>query len=67
MYTCMPKESSRSHNGYEPLCGCWKLNSGPLEEQPVFLTSEPSVHLQPALFPFLRKTLTIYPWLTLNS
>ena len=25
--------------------GCWELNPGPLEEQPVFLTSEPS--LQP--------------------
>ena len=20
---------------YEPPCGCWELNSGPLEEQPV--------------------------------
>jgi hypothetical protein len=24
-------------------CGCWELNLGPLEEQPVFLTSEPSL------------------------
>ena len=24
--------------------GCWELNPGPLEEQPVFLTTEPSVH-----------------------
>ena len=23
-------------------CGCWELNSGPLEEQPVHLTAEPS-------------------------
>ena len=23
-------------------CGCWELNSGPLEEQPVLLTAEPS-------------------------
>jgi hypothetical protein len=29
----------------EPPCGCWELNSGPLEEQSVLLTSEPS--LQP--------------------
>ena len=29
-------------DGYEPLCGCWELNSGPLEEQPVLLTAEPS-------------------------
>jgi len=26
-------------------CGCWDLNSNPLEEQPVVLTTEPS--LQP--------------------
>jgi hypothetical protein len=24
----------------EPPCGCWELNSGPLEEQSVFLTTE---------------------------
>lgn len=32
-------------SGCGPLCGCWKLSSGALEEQPVLLTSEPS--LQP--------------------
>jgi hypothetical protein len=32
-------------DGCEPPCGCWELNSGPLEEQSVLLTSEPS--LQP--------------------
>jgi len=26
-------------------CGCWELNPGPLEEQPVLITTEPS--LQP--------------------
>jgi hypothetical protein len=26
-----------SHN---PPCGCWEMNPGPLEEQPVFLTAE---------------------------
>ena len=30
-------------DGCEPPHGCWKLNLGPLEEQPVFLTSEPSL------------------------
>ena len=29
----------------EPPCGCWKLNSGPLEEQSVLLTTEPSLQL----------------------
>jgi hypothetical protein len=32
-------------DGSEPPCGCWDLNSGPLGEQSVLLTSEPS--LQP--------------------
>jgi hypothetical protein len=34
-------------DGCEPQCGCWDLNSGPLEEQSVLLTTEPS--LQPSL------------------
>jgi hypothetical protein len=29
-------------DGCEPPCGCWDLNSGPLEEQSVILTPEPS-------------------------
>jgi hypothetical protein len=32
-------------DGCEPPCGCWELNSGPLEEQSVVFTAEPS--LQP--------------------
>ena len=32
-------------DGCEPPCGCWELNSGPLEEQAMLLTTEPS--LQP--------------------
>jgi len=32
-------------DGCEPPCGCWELNSRPLEEQSVLLTTEPS--LQP--------------------
>ena len=31
-------------DGCEAPCGCWELNSGPLEEQTMFLTSEPSLH-----------------------
>ena len=30
-------------DGYEQPCGCWELNWDPLEEQPVLLTSEPSL------------------------
>jgi hypothetical protein len=33
-------------DGCEPPYGCWELNSGPLEEQSVLLTAEPS--LQPS-------------------
>jgi hypothetical protein len=32
-------------DGCKPPCGCWELNLGPLEEQSVLLTAEPS--LQP--------------------
>ena len=38
-------------DGCEPPCGCWELNVGPLEEQPVLLTTEPS--LQPPTTCFL--------------
>jgi hypothetical protein len=31
----------------EPTCRCYGLNPGPVEEQPVFLTAEPSVQPQP--------------------
>jgi hypothetical protein len=37
-------------DGCEPPCGYWDLNSGPLEEQSVLLTTEPS-H-QPLFFVF---------------
>jgi hypothetical protein len=30
-------------DGCKPLCGGWELNSGPLEEQSVLLTAEPSL------------------------
>ena len=32
-------------DSYDLPCGCWELNSSPLEKQPVLLTTEPS--LQP--------------------
>ena len=33
-------------DGCEPLCGCWELNLGPLEEQSALLTSEPPLQPQ---------------------
>jgi hypothetical protein len=44
-------------DGCEPLCGCWELNSGPLEEQSVPLTAEPSL-LQPH-FKFFNQFLAV--------
>ena len=32
---------TRIADSWELPCGCWELNSGPLEEIPVFLTAEP--------------------------
>ena len=40
---CQKKASDLIIDGCEPPCGCWELNSGPLEEQPVLLTTEPSL------------------------
>ena len=37
-------------DAYERSCGCWELNSSPLEEQPVLLTAEPPP--APILCPF---------------
>ena len=34
---------NRVRDDCELSCGCWELNSGPLEEQPVLLTAEPSL------------------------
>jgi len=43
-----PEEGVRSiTDGCEPPCGCWELNSGPLEEQSVLLTTEPSLQPEP--------------------
>jgi hypothetical protein len=44
---CVPAGQKRAPDfiidGCEPPCGHWELNSGPLEEQTVLLTSEPSL------------------------
>jgi hypothetical protein len=44
-------------DGCEPPCGCWDLNSGPLEEQSALLTAEPS-H-QPLIVFFFKDDLFI--------
>jgi hypothetical protein len=47
-------------DGCEPPCGCWELNSGPLEEQSVLLTAEPSFQPLLALFIYSFIYLFIY-------
>jgi hypothetical protein len=46
LHTHQKRASDSTTDGCEPPCGCWELNSGPLEEQSMLLTSEPS-SLQP--------------------
>jgi hypothetical protein len=48
--TCTPAHQKRASDpitdGCEPQCGYWELNSGPLEEQSVLSTAEPSLQPQ---------------------
>jgi hypothetical protein len=54
-----PEEGIPITDGCEPPWSCWELNSGTLEEQTAFLTTEPS--LQPPLLEVL-KHMTISPF-----
>jgi hypothetical protein len=45
MFVCVKVSDIGVTNSCKLPCGCWELNPGPLEEQPVLLTTEPS--LQP--------------------
>ena len=42
---CQKRAPELITDGCKPPYGCWDLNSGPLQKQPVLLTNEPS--LQP--------------------
>ena len=47
----------------EPPCGCWELNSGPLKEQLVCLTAEPSLQPEKACLKYLPiLPLKASPW-----
>jgi hypothetical protein len=53
LYTCLCEGVESSRTGIteswefnELSCGCWKLNSDPLEEQLVLLTTDPSLQPQ---------------------
>ncbi|EDL09379.1 mCG144592, partial [Mus musculus] len=47
---CMPTGTKHKRDGCESPCGCWELNSGPLEEQSVLLTAQPSLQPQAMFF-----------------
>jgi hypothetical protein len=47
------KVSGHIIDGCGPPCGCWELNLGPLKDQIVFLTAEPSLQPLPLFVCFL--------------
>ena len=59
LQTCQKRASDPIIDGCEPPCGCWDLNSRPLEEQSVLSTSEP--FLQPA-FSCLSLAYSSFIW-----
>jgi hypothetical protein len=50
LQTHQKRASDPITDGCEPSCGCWELNAGPLEEQTVLLTAEPSLQPQVLIF-----------------
>ena len=57
LQTHQKRPSDPITDGCEPQCGCWELNSGPLEEKRMLFPTEPS--LQPPPLYFLRHGLSI--------
>jgi hypothetical protein len=43
---CQKRASDLVIDGCEPPCSYWGLNAGPLEEQTILLTAEPSLQAQ---------------------
>ena len=56
MYAFMPEDPITDDS--EPPCGCWESNSGPLEDQTVLLTTEPSLQLQNLIFWVKKKAVS---------
>jgi hypothetical protein len=58
-------------DGCEPPCGCWDLNSGPLEEQSVLLPAETSHQFmileERANYDRSASGLTIEEWCTVSK
>jgi hypothetical protein len=45
LQTHQKRASDPITDGCEPPCGCGELNSGPMEEQSVLITAEPSLQI----------------------
>jgi hypothetical protein len=57
--SCSPEADIGSRSRWcEPPCGCWALNSGPLEEKSVLLATEPS--FQPPCISYFYIAVTLY-------
>jgi len=56
LQTHQKRASDLITDGCEPPCGCWDLNSGPLEEQSVLLTTEPTLQASTSL---LKQTVVL--------
>lgn len=46
---CQKRATDANIDSFEPSCGCWEF-SGPLEEQTVYLATEPSLQLPKGFF-----------------
>jgi hypothetical protein len=49
-YSCLQTHQKRASDPTTEGCGCWELNSGPLEEQSALLTTETSLQSLPFFF-----------------
>ena len=61
MPACQKRVPDLITDGSEPPCGCWDLNSGPLEEQAMLLTSEPSLQPNKEIFKTAALGSLCYP------
>jgi hypothetical protein len=61
LQTYQKRASDPITDGCELPCGCWDLNSGPLEEQSVLLTAEPSLQ-SPVTSVFIHQAMHWHSW-----
>ena len=56
---CLQTHMKWVTDGFDPSCGCWELNLGPLEEQPAFLTPESTLQTLGFVFEVGSQSVTI--------